>query len=72
MNKLKVSKKSIVDKVEVKVKDDGSIQPIAYKGHVSKVIEINELEREFMNHIMDIKTLKTMFFAQFDLDYCGG
>ena len=42
------------------------------KGHMNKIYEVSELEREFMTHKFDNRTLKIMFWAQLNLDYIGG
>lgn len=57
-----------VDAVELN--DKGKV--IAAKGHMVKVIELNELEQKFMSHEFGSRTLKVMFWAQFNLNYCGG
>jgi hypothetical protein len=66
----------VIDKREVIVNDDLTIQPIAYKGHIEpvKVIEITEMSKEFMSHKFNRETLKIMFWSQEDieLDYIGG
>jgi hypothetical protein len=63
-----IKKEAIVNEVEI----DNDFNPIAYKGKVVKVIEVSELERSFMSHRFKSTTLKTMFWAQFNINYCGG
>jgi hypothetical protein len=67
----------VIDKREFNVNDDGSIQPIAYKGHRIKVIEISEMNRTYLNHQFKKETLMTIHEANWKLidniiDYCGG
>jgi hypothetical protein len=61
-----------IDKIEFN--DKGEL--IAVKGHIEpvKVIEINDMNKEFMSHNFNSETLKIMFWAQdeIELDYCGG
>jgi hypothetical protein len=61
-----------IDKVEFN--DKGEL--IAVKGHIEpvKVIEITEMNKEFMSHKFNRETLKLMFWSQEDieLDYIGG
>ena len=65
---------NIIDKREFEIDNLGNVKPVAWKGHIEpvKVIEINELESTFLSHKFDKNTIKLMFFAQFDIDYCGG
>lgn len=54
----------------VEFDDDGL--PIAYKGHMVKVIEIDDLGETFIDYAFSSNTLKTMFWAKYDLDCFGG
>lgn len=62
----------IVDKREVRINDDLSIQPVAYKGRVVKVIELSDMDKTFLSHRFNPETLKILFWSQFELDYIGG
>jgi hypothetical protein len=67
----------VIDKREFNVNDDGSIQPIAYKGHRVKVIEISDMNRTFLNHQFKKETLITIHKSEWKLidniiDYAGG
>lgn len=59
-----------IDRIEFN--DDGSFKSI--KGHIEpvKVIEIVDMNKEFMSHRFKPSTLNIMFWSQFDIDYCGG
>jgi len=65
---MKMKKKCVLDKTEVQINDDGSIQPIAYKG---RMVNMVDLDKEFLSHKFNPLTLKIMFYAQFDIDYVG-
>lgn len=60
--------KMIVDKVEVKI-EDNKRKPVAMKG---RIVKNNNFDEQFLSHRFDTPTLRTMFWAQFELDYIGG
>lgn len=62
-----MKKESVVDEVELGL-INGEVKEIAWKGRVLPVIDFNE---RFNEHFSE-NTLKTMFFAQFEIDYMGG
>ncbi len=57
----------IVDKVEVKIDERLNIVPLAYKGRLGH--KVNE---SFMNHTFSPLTDKVLFWANVELEYCGG
>jgi len=72
---IKPKKKCVVDKSEIIINNDGTIQPIAFKGRMIKVIEISEMNRKFLNHQYSKETLMTIHEAEWKsigLEYCGG
>ena len=59
-----------IDKIEFN--DDGTFKSI--KGHIEpiKVIEVMDMNKEFMSHRFKSSTLKVMFWSQLNIDYAGG
>ena len=67
---MEIRREAIVDELELGIIGE-KVMPIAYKGHVSKVVEISDLDSTFLSHKLSPKTLKTLFWAGFDIDYLG-
>lgn len=57
---------------EIKFDDEGNL--ISVKGHIEpvKVIELCDMNKEFLSHRFDRETRKVMFWSQFRINYCGG
>lgn len=54
-----------VDKIELN--DEGKV--VSAKGRVVKVIDLKDLDTNFLSHRFSKETLNIMFWAQFELDY---
>lgn len=63
-----IKRELVIDGIELNDKGE----TIAVKGKVVKVIEIDDLDRTFLDHKFSKNTLRTMFWAEHRLEYCGG
>jgi len=63
-----IKREMVVDEVELNDKGE----TVAMKGKVVKVYEIDEFEKEFLSHKIDLTSINIWFWAQFELDYIGG
>jgi hypothetical protein len=61
--------KTIIDKTEIEINNDGTFQTIAMKG---RIVKPKDLDKEFLSHRFDPETLRIMFWSQFEIDYSGG
>lgn len=57
---------------EIELNEGGSM--VAMKGKRVKVVEVKDLDKEFLSHQFSSETRKIMFWSQKDieLDYMGG